>query len=223
MTREDYQAALDALRDGVLDLGELVVERLLQAVEALEQADDELAESVVEGDRTVNERYLDLERDCIDLLALQQPVAGDLRFVAASFKILTDLERIGDLATNLAAYARRKERDLYPDVSLRDVATIAVSMLERALLAYEERDPDLCRAVAEQDDEVDGLCERIGQLVVRDLIDREADSPTDVDALLPAVRRLLLAVRDVERVGDHAVNVAARTLYMVEGDASLLR
>jgi len=216
-------ASLDDLRADVLDLGALVVARVDDALTALETDDDALARTVRDGDDAVNERSLAIERDCIDLIALTQPVASDLRVVVASFKIVTDLERVGDLATNLAELALGRERELFPDLSVGDAGRIAVGMLENALAAYERGDAALCEAVVDQDDELDGLCARINQLVVRDLIDSEATVEADVDAVLPAVRRLLLTVREIERIGDHAVNVAARTYYAVESDAALLR
>jgi len=216
-------ASLDDLRTDVLDLGALVVAQVDDALTALETDDDALARTVRDGDDAVNERSLAIERDCIDLIALTQPVASDLRVVVASFKIVTDLERVGDLATNLAELALGRERELFPDLSVGDAGRIAVGMLENALAAYERGDAALCEAVVDQDDELDGLCARINQLVVRDLIDSEATVEADVDAVLPAVRRLLLTVREIERIGDHAVNVAARTYYAVESDAALLR
>src|SRR6056297_3395297 len=105
MPRKDYQQQLEDLQDDVLYMSEVVLERFRMGLEALEYKDDELAQDVIEGDHEINELYLDLEQDCIDLLALQQPVASDLRFIAASFKIITALERIGDLATNLGEYS----------------------------------------------------------------------------------------------------------------------
>ena len=103
MSRTEYRRQLDGLRADVLEMSELVRERLRWSLDAYETKDDDLAERVITGDHEVNELYLELEGDCIELLALQQPVAGDLRFIASSFKIITDLERIGDLAVNLAA------------------------------------------------------------------------------------------------------------------------
>ena len=95
MPRDDYQRQLEALREDVLYMGEVVAERLRMGLDALEQQDGELGQEVIDRDSEVNEMYLDLEKDCVDLLALQQPVAGDLRFIASSFKIITDLEQIG--------------------------------------------------------------------------------------------------------------------------------
>ena len=94
MARDDYQRQLDTLRDDVLAMGEMVVSAYDDALAALESKDETLAAEIIDGDDRINDRYLELESDCIDLFALQQPVAGDLRFVASSFKIITDLERV---------------------------------------------------------------------------------------------------------------------------------
>jgi len=225
MARESYQEKLEDLEADVLYMSEVVLERLRMGLDALEQKDEDLAWEVIEGDDEINRMYLDLEGDCIDLLALQQPVASDLRFIAASFKIITDLERIGDLATNLGDYTLEAERDLYPDVDVQAVGDAVIEMVEGAMAAYDDEDPDACYAIAEQDDEVDAMCERASEVVVRDLIEREVDESTEeeeVEGLMQDVSRLLLTVRDLERVGDHAVNIAARTLYMVENDDALI-
>jgi len=225
MPRESYQAMLEQLREDVLFMGELVLDRVRTGLDALERKDEALAREVIEADDEINEMYLDLEGDCIDLFALQQPVAGDLRFIAASFKIITDLERVADLATNLGEYAIDAERDLYPDVDIQSIGTAVVEMVESALAAYAEEDVAGCHAVAERDDEVDAMCESASNTVVRELIETELDPGNedhDVEVFMTDVSRLLLTVRDLERVGDHAVNIAARAFYMVENDDSLL-
>ncbi|WP_159899884.1 phosphate signaling complex protein PhoU [Salinirussus salinus] len=223
MPREGYQERLAGLREDVLYMSEVVLERLRMGLDALQAKDEELAWEVIEGDDEVNALYLDLEGECIDLLALQQPVAGDLRFIAASFKIITDLERIADLATNLGDYTLDAERDVYPDVDVQEIGEEVTRMVERSMEAYAEEDPDVCYEIADYDDRVDELCERASEAVARDLIEREdADSDEEVERLMRDVHRLLLTIRDLERVGDHAVNIAARTLYMVENDDDLL-
>jgi len=225
MPREGYQEDLDALRDDVLYMSEIVLDRLRMGLDALERKDDEQAREVIERDDEINQLYLDLEQDCIDLLALQQPVAGDLRFVAATFKILTDLERIGDLATNLGGYTLDAEQEVFPEVDVQSIGEDTIEMVEDSMVAYAESDPDQCYGLAERDDAIDDRCRDASALVVRDLIERELEGPTsdeDVERLMQDVSRVLLTIRDLERVGDHAVNIAARTLYMVENDDDLL-
>jgi len=224
MSRESYQQQLDELRENVVEMGDLVVERLEAALTALRTVDQDMAQAVIDGDDDINELYLALETDCIHLFALQQPVASDLRFVAASFKIITDLERIGDLATNLAAYAQSADQRLGPEIDVDTIGREATEMVERSIDAYERADIAECRAIAADDDALDALCQRASETVARDLIEREADTDDGwaVEQLLDDVSRLLLTVRDLERVGDHAVNIAARTLYMVETDSELI-
>jgi phosphate transport system protein len=222
MARGQYQDRLEDLRADVLYMSELVADRLHRALDALERKDEEAAREVIEGDEEVNRQYLELEGTCVDLLAREEPMAGDLRFVASSFKILTDLERIGDLATNIGEYAIEADRDVFPDVDVQRIGSETLSMLEAAMEAYGNEDADLCWAVARHDDDVDDMCESASEAIVRRLITADDLPAGEVDAMMPEVRRLLLTIRDLERVGDHAVNVAARTLYMIENSDELL-
>ena len=226
MPRQSYQEQLADLRQNVLYMSEVVLERLRLGLSALEQKDDDLAWEVIDGDDEVNDLYLQLERDCMDLLALQQPVAGDLRFIAASFKIITDLERIADLAVNLGDYALEADRDVFPDVDIQGLGDRVQAMVEDAMAAYDAEDAEACFAIAERDDDVDAACTEASQVVVRDLIETQleegAEDEADIERLMTDVQRLLLTIRDLERVGDHAVNIAARTLYMVESSDELI-
>jgi phosphate transport system protein len=223
MPRDEYQEHLEQLREDVLYMSEVVLERLQLGLDALQDKDEDLAWEVIEGDHEINQLYLDLERDCIDLIALQQPVAGDLRFIAASFKIITDLERIADLATNLGDYTLDAEKDVFPDVDVQSIGEKTIEMVETAMDAYAEEDPEICYEIAERDDEIDAMCEEASATVTRDLIERQdITAEEQVEQTMQDVTRLLLTIRDLERVGDHAVNIAARTLYMVESDDDLL-
>ena len=223
MPREQYKERLDGLRQDVLYMSELVTDRLRMGLDALETKDEEIARNVIEADAEINDLYLELEQDCIDLFALQQPVAGDLRFIAASFKIITDLERIGDLATNLGEYAVDAEQDVFPDVDVLRIGERTIVMLSEAMDAYAAENADACYAVSEADDEIDEMCSDASEVVVRELIESEpTDTDDEIEHLLRDVSRLLLTIRDLERVGDHAVNIAARTLYMIENDDSLI-
>ena len=226
MARTDYQSSLEELRDDVLYMSEVVAERLREGLDALERKDERLARSVIEGDDEINDMYLELEGTCVDLIALQQPVASDLRFIAASFKIITDLERIADLAVNLGGYTLDAQRDLFPGVDMQRIGRETLAMLESAMAAYADEDTERCFAVAERDEKVDAMCEAASELVVRDLIEGDylggGETDDDIESLMQDVSRLLLTIRDLERVGDHAVNVAARTVYMVENDDELL-
>jgi phosphate transport system protein len=220
MPRDTFEEDLAALRADVCALGADVSDRVERAVTAYTQQNPEMGRTVAETDDRINERYLALERDCIDLLALQQPVASDLRLVAASFKILTDLERIADLAGNLGSYVEAMATDTVPSVPVTDISEMTLAQLDAALTAYETGDPTRCRDVAATDTDLDQRCGAAADDLVRALVNHPPDG--DVAATLADTKRYLLTVRELERIGDHAVNIAARTLYMVENDDALI-
>jgi phosphate transport system protein len=223
MPRNEYQSQLADLRSDVLDMSDTVAERLEMALDALETNDHDLARQVIDGDSEINQQYLELEKQCTDLIALQQPVAGDLRFIAASFKIITDLERIADLATNLGEYATAGETNLFPDIDLQELGSVTLEMLDEAMAAYANDDRDQCYVVDERDDDLDYLCEVASDTVVRELIESEQmDSDEDIEAFMEDVSRFLLTIRDIERIGDHSVNIAARALYMIDNNDELI-
>ncbi|OYR51611.1 phosphate transport system regulatory protein PhoU [Halorubrum sp. Ea1] len=221
MSREAYRESLDELRADVESMADGVLWQLRRALDALEGGDRGLAREVIEGDERVNRQYLDLEGDCVELIALQQPVAADLRFVVASFKILTDLERVGDLATNLARYALAGSADVVSDVRVGGIGETVTGQLRAAVDAYVDADSEACRAIADRDDALDAACQNASDAVVRELIASDPDR-WEIERLLDDVSRLLLTIRDLERIADHAVNVAARTLYMNDGDLELV-
>ena len=131
---------------------------------------------------------------------------------------------MADLATNLGDYTLAAERDRYPDVDVQGVGDAVLEMVDDAMTAYADEDVEACFAIDERDDEVDARCEVASEAVVRDLIETEIETGAgeEIEALMSEVSRLLLTIRDVERIGDHAVNVAARTVYMVENDDELI-
>lgn len=223
VTRDTFRAELATLRGDVRAMGEDVLGQLDDALETLETGDPTLAQSVIDGDEAINETYLAIEDACIDLFALQQPVASDLRFVTASFKISTDLERVGDLAMNLARYSMAEDRSWDPDLGVRRIGEDARHLLADALDAYEREDVEACYDIATRDDDIDALCQDASDRLVRDLVEGEVIRDTwGMERLLDDVSRLLLTIRDVERIADHAVNVAARTCYAADGDKSLI-
>ena len=222
MPRNEYQAKLTALREDVVMMSETVAERLELGLTALANNDEELARDVIEGDTQINELYLDLEKRCTDLIALQQPVAGDLRFIAASFKIITDLERVADLATNLGEYAETADNNVFPGVNIQEIGETTLAMLDSAIEAYAQEDRELCYAVNDRDDDLDAECEIAGDTVVRELIEGEELGNDEIEPFMEDVSRLLLTIRDLERVGDHTVNIAARALYMIENNDELI-
>lgn len=221
MARNSYRDRLDRLRGEVGAMADVALDRYREAVSVLETGDPETARRVIDGDEELNDWYLDIERECIDLFALQQPVASDLRFVASSFKIVTDIERIGDLATNLASYGRDAGGDFSDQVAVEPIADSAGSMVADAMDAYTRGDAAAARTVAARDEQLDEQCKHASETVVRELMTTRI-ARDNLDERLERATRALLTIRDLERVGDHAVNVCARTLYMTETDDGLI-
>jgi len=221
MPRNSYRDRLAELRGEVAAIADLTLERYHSAIGVLGSGAEREAAFVIENDADVNEWYLDIEDKCIELIALQQPVASDLRFITSSFKIVTDLERIGDLATNLAVYGRESDGELFAAVDVGPIAADAGEMVADAMDAYAGNDADAAREIAARDSELDQRCKQASERIVRELIVAH-NTTDDIESTLEDVSRALLTVRDLERVGDHAVNICARTLYMVEHDDSLI-
>ena len=218
-----HEVNRDRLRENVRFAGEAVVERLGAGLAALERRDEELAWEVVEGGHEVAEMSLDIESECTEL-AFQQSTAGDRRFVAASFGVVTALERIGALATTLGNHSLDARREVVPEVDLQEIGDAAVEMTRTAVDAYTVGESRACFDVADRDETVDDLCESPSETVARRLLDLapEAAEEAEVRQLLREVRRLQTTVRTLERAGDRAVDVAAHALYAVEGDDDLL-
>ena len=225
MARNQYDERLTTLRTDVVLLAETVLERYEDAVDAMAAGDSRRADQIVRQDEEINSRYLALEQECTTLIARRQPVASDLRLITASFKILTDLERIADLAVNLASRTEYGTTERHDATDIRTLGMTAGEMVATAVEAYETETSDACRSVAATDEELDADCETANRQLIRELIaERAADGhdERELAARVDRTTRALLTVRDIERVGDHAVNIAARTLYMIDSDAELL-
>ncbi len=205
------QRALDALKKKLLSLSAVVEESVEKAVRSVVEHDRELAEEVIRDDPSVDRKEVDLEEECLKTLALHQPVAIDLRFVIALLKINNDLERIGDLAVNIAEQstflATRPQSNIPFDFPT--MAEKARWMLGRSMDALVNLDAGLAQEVCAADDEVDAINrEMYGQ--VQDGI---RENPQHMGRLI----RLLEVSRNLERIADHATNIAEDVIYMVEG------
>ncbi|MFW6111507.1 MAG: phosphate signaling complex protein PhoU [Candidatus Bipolaricaulota bacterium] len=225
MTRKSYTEKLEGLRKDVLEMGYLVHERLNQALEAMITVDKERADLIGSGDDQIDDTYVEIEGECSDLLALQQPVATDLRLITASFKIITDLERIGDKVVNLTDYTKLfKEKRIMDEEDIKKLGNFAADMLENALEYYENQDLERARKLVERDDEMDNMCEESTNKILGHLIEKESKSLTTEEAtqLGQQVSTELLTIRDLERVADHATNIAARTIYLVSSTRELI-
>lgn len=225
MTRKSYAEQLEGLRQDVLDMGYLVHDRLNQALEAMIAVDRERADSIGSGDDQIDDTYVEIEGKCSDLLALQQPVATDLRLITASFKIITDLERIGDKVVNLTDYTKLfKEKRIMDEEEIRELGEFAGEMLEDSLNYYDHHDLEKARQLVERDDEMDRMCEESTNEILGHLIEKESKTLTTEEAtqLGQQVSTELLTIRDLERVADHATNIAARTIYLVSSTRELI-
>jgi len=225
MTRKSYTEKLEGLRKDVLEMGCLVHERLNQALEAMITVDKEKADSIGSGDDQIDDTYVKIEGECSDLLALQQPVATDLRLITASFKIITDLERIGDKVVNLTDYTKLfKEKRIMDEDDIKKLGNFAADMLEDALEYYNNQNLERARQLVERDDKMDNMCEESTNKILGHLIEKESKTLTTEEAtqLGQQVSTELLTIRDLERVADHATNIAARTIYLVSSTRELI-
>jgi phosphate transport system protein len=202
---------VDQLKKRILELGAVVEENVYGAVRAITERDAALADEILEADKAVDQTEVDIEEDCLQVLALYQPVASDLRFIVAVLKLNNDLERIGDLAANLAHIAKRMaaSEPTRAPFDVQEMAAKVQQMLKGALDALVNLDPSLARQVCAADEEVDALHRDVYSRV-RERI--EAD-PKETGALI----RYITISRHLERIADHATNIAEDVLYTVEG------
>src|SRR5512144_2464079 len=204
-----FQEQLATLKERLLVMGGLAEERVRAVMEAVVERDLALVERVQAGDEPLNQLHVEIDNRCFKLLALHQPMATDLRAIVAAVKINTDLERVGDLAVNIAEAARRYT--MHPPVKkLIDIprmAGIAQVMLRDALDAYVRRDTALAQKVLNEDDELDALKTQ----VFRELLTYMLQDPATIEPALD----LILISRHLERIGDHATNLAEDVIFMV--------
>jgi phosphate transport system protein len=210
-TNRQYEEELRGLRAGLLKMGGLVERQIAEAMEALVDRDSDHARAVIARDEEVN--HMDVENDdtCIQLLALHQPTASDLRFITTGLKITTDLERIGDNAVNICE--RAIEINEYPQVKpyidLPRMSEIAQSMVKDSIDAFMRGDVELAQQVIDRDDEVDSL----NYQIYRELLSYMAEDPHTIG---PGTR-LLFVSKYLERIADHGTNIAEMVIYMVKG------
>jgi len=206
-----FHEELDALRQTLLAMGGLVEDQIRRAMRALLERDDALAQEVIDRDRQVNTYDVEVDEQCVELLALHQPAASDLRFITTAMKIVTDLERIGDQAVNIAQRVLELNRDpqLKPYIDLPRMADRAQRMVKESLDAFVAGDTALARQVCGEDAEVDALKEQI----FRELLTFMMEDPRTI----PRAIRVILISRFLERVADHATNIAEMVIYLVEG------
>jgi phosphate transport system protein len=210
-----FHEELEALKQTLLAMGGLVEDQIRRVMRALLERDDALAQEVIDRDQQVNTYDVEVDETCVGLLALHQPTAGDLRFITTAMKIVTDLERIGDQAVNIAqrVLELNREPQLKPYIDLPRMAEKAQSMVKESLDAFVARDTALARKVCADDADVDALKEQL----FRELLTFMMEDPKTI----PRAIRLILISRFMERVADHATNIAEMVIYLV--DAKMVR
>jgi phosphate transport system protein len=204
-----FQEELEQLKARLLEMGGLAEEQVRLAVKGLVQRDRDLVARVLTGDDPLNALHIEVDNRCFTLLALYQPMAVDLRAIVAAVKINTDLERVGDLAINIAEAAQRyvAHPPVKKLIDIPRMANIAQSMLRDALDAFVRRDTDLAQNVLNEDDALDSLKTQI----FRELLTYMLADPSTIEPALD----LILVSRHLERIGDHATNVAEDVIFMV--------
>ena len=204
-----FQEELETLRARLLAMGGLAEERVRLAVQGLVDRDVALIDTVLRGDEPVNELHVEIDDRCFKLLALHQPMATDLRSIVAAVKINTDLERVGDLAVNIAEAAKRyaSHPPIKRLIDIPTMGTLAQAMLRDALDAFVRRDAALAQHVLDEDDKLDDLKTQ----VFRELLTYMLSDPTTIEPALD----LILVSRHLERIGDHATNIAEDVIFMV--------
>lgn len=207
-----FHDQLEELKARLLSMSNHAEELVEQSVDALLHHDRELAETVIAGDRTINDLEVDVEQRAIALLALQQPMARDLRFIVGAIKVSSDLERIGDHAVNIAQSALRiieGGAGLVPEPAIADMARRSRAMLADALDAFLRGDGALGRSVCAADDAVDALHDSIFRILLTHMME-------DARTITPSLE-LLLVSRNLERVADLATNIGEDAVYLAEG------
>jgi phosphate transport system protein len=210
-TDRTYEQQLGQLRSAVLEMGGLVEDQIGQAVRALVDRNQELARATIDRDHTVNRFDVEIDELSLKLLALHQPAARDLRLITTALKITTDLERVGDMAAHIAerAIELAAELPIKPYIDIPRMADLARDMLHRSLDAFVQESVELALGVCASDDAIDQLHEQL----FRELLSFMAEDPSTVSRAM----RLLFVSKYLERVGDHATNIAEMVIFMAKG------
>lgn len=211
-TRQSFHEQLEQLQRDLLKMGVFVTDAIRSAVQSLAKLDVAKANEVIVGDDTVDQMLIDIETRCLQLMALQQPMASDLRFIGTALKIVTDLERMADHATDIAKVTVRLEGEtlIKELVDIPKMAQRVEVMTHEALEAYVHRDVERAKRMIAMDDEIDATYKAIFE----ELMGMMQTTPAHVKQ----ATYLLLVAMYLERVGDHATNLGEWTIYMVTGE-----
>jgi len=210
-TDRAFESQLAKLRSCVLEMGGLVEDQISQAIRSLAARDEALARSTIERDHVVNRLDVEIDDLSLKLLALHQPAARDLRLITTALKITTDLERIGDLATHIAERTLElaAEPPLRRSIDIPAMAALASSMVHRSLDAFVREDVELALEVCAADDAID----QVHKQYLAELLMVMSDDPTAAGRII----RLLFVSKYLERIADHATNIAEMVIFMVKG------
>ncbi len=211
-TRARYDQSYAAIEDDILKMGSLVQDAIRNSLESLKQRDTNLAQEVIDRDLRINGLRFKIEEACLTLIATQQPTAGDLRSVVAAMNIVVDMERMADHASGIAKTVIRMgdEPLLKPLIDLPRMADLAREMLSDALDAFIKRDAPAAKAIAPRDEEMDLLYKAIFD----ELVEIMAHKPGSVER----ATYLLWCAHNLERIGDRAINIVERVIFMTTGD-----
>ena len=206
-----FDEELQSLNEKLLRMARLVEESIALAVKSLKDRNEIFAQDVLKREGPINLLDIDVDEQCMKLLALRQPMASDLRFITSGMKIGTELERMGDLAVNIAEVTLGLLRlpELKPLIDIPRMAAVAQGMVKDSLNAFVNRDEKLARDVCLRDDEVDSL----NNQVFRELLTYMMDDPTTINRAVG----LILVGRHLERIADHATNIGEDVIFMVAG------
>ena len=210
--RNQFISKLDELNIKLLKMGAMVQEIIEVATNSLTNQDISLAKQVYLLDDKIDELELEIEMECMNLIALQQPMAKDLRVIGSILKIITDLERMGDHAVNIAKVTIEigDEPFIKPLIDIPKMAKLTQDMVNKSLDAFVKTDIELAREVAKDDDEVDMLYEKIYMELINKMIDNRE--------IVMQATNLIFIGRFLERIADHATNIGERVIYMVTGE-----
>jgi phosphate transport system protein len=207
-----FDEELNDLRRNIVQISDLARKAITESIEALKTSDKVRAQKVIDSDQTIDELELYIDEKCIDLLALYQPMAADLRFITTGLKLNAELERIADLAVDIAqrVLVVADKPLLKPIIDIPKLGDVAQNMVRDAIESFIKKDVSLAEKVVQADDEADMLKDRICDELVNDFMAKDSSSVTRA---VP----LLLIARHLERICDHASNIAEDIFYMVQG------
>ena len=208
--RAKFDEQLEQLNTELITMGALCEEAISSAIKALFDEDDALLESVFTADSGIDQKERDIEALCMRLLLQQQPVASDLRVISSALKMISDMERIGDQASDIAEITRYvKYSDVKSKVHIKEMATAAIKMVTDSIDSFVKKDITLVKAVMAYDDVVDGLFDKVKTELIALLAEDHASGESFAD--------LLMIAKYLERIGDHAVNIAEWVEYSITG------